>query len=157
MPEYHVAEQTFVDGIGRPFAMSWRVTEANAEAWISAADHTARDATNIGILFAKERGMTQGALTGQRVYLQYEPSTVAPIADDILRGNKLTVHYNADTHNYIVSISCRNPASYEQQVDSLVCALDAPTAMVDYITAIESFTLSPYGANLVVRQVKVVD
>jgi len=157
MPEYYVAEQTFVDGINRPFSQKWHVTQANAEAWITAADHTARDATNIGLLFAAERGMTDGALTGQRVFLQYEPSTVGAIADTILRGNKLSVAVNSNTHTYVSTIGARKQSSYVQGVDSLVVSLTTPAAMTAYVSAIESFALGPYDLPQLVTQIKVVD
>jgi len=157
MPEYWIAEQSFVDGIRRPFDQRWHVTEANAQAWLAAADHTARDATNIGLLFAAERGMTDGALTGQRVYLQYEPSTVGAIADTILRGNKLSVQINSNTHTYTSTIGARKQSAYTQGVDSLIVSLTTPAAIAAYVSAVESYALGPYDLPLLVTQIKVVD
>jgi len=157
MPEYWIAEQTFVDGIKRPLSQTWHVTEANAQEWLTAADHTARDAANIGLLFAAERGVTDAALTGQRVYLQYEPSTVGAVADTILRGNKLSVSINSNTHNYTSTIGARKQSAYTQGPDSLVVSLTTPAAMAAYVSAIESYALGPYDLPLLVTQVKVVD
>lgn len=157
MPEYWIAEQSFVDGIKRPFEQRWHVTEANAQAWLTAADHAARDTENIGLLFAAERGVTDGALTGQRVYLQYEPNTVGPVADTILRGNKLSVSIQSNTHTYTSTIGARKQSAYTQGVDSLIVSLTTPAAMVAYVSAVESFALGPYDLPLSVAQVKVVD
>lgn len=157
MPEYYVAEQTFVDGIKRAFSQKWHVTQANAEAWLTAADHAARDATNVGLLFAAERGMTDGVLTGQRVFLQYEPNTVAPAADTILRGNKLSIAVGSNTHTYVSTIGARKASAFTQGVDSLICSLTTPAAMATYVAAVESFALSPYDLPQVVDQVRVVD
>lgn len=153
----YVASVTYRDGVQRDSVVSVYVSEADAEAWITAADETARTATDVGTLFEKMDALVAGTLIRRSVSLEQLVDLPANPADDILRGNKLAVEFIADGRNYVMTIPCRNPASFTQKDDSLEVELGTGAAVPAFITAFQNVAVTRAGDSVTVRRIRVAD
>jgi len=140
-----VMEQGLIDGVGRHSVMSFQVPAATAKTYMAAADKTARDATAIGLLFAANLTVTKMSEVYRRVYVNDLESPIAPIADDILRGNKIVVQVQTGPKNLKFTIPARDETAYTQNADELTIDIVASGDFADWIALVESTTLGVDG------------
>lgn len=152
-----VASMTLRDGVGRDSVFQFYVSATDGKAYMNAAQGGTRDATLVGVLFAKLLGITDCVPVQQSVQLEQMEDTVPAVADTVLRGNKLKFTYRAGGSTYGFTVPGRELAGYSQQPDSLKVDLITPTAMVDFISAYEGVAKSLYGATPLITAIAIVD
>jgi len=152
-----VASITLIDGVLRESVVSYYVAAADAQDYLAAAPGGARDATLIGVLFARTLGISDCAEVRQSVGLEQIQDTITNPADTVLRGNKLKFSYRAGASNYSFTIPGREAAGFTQAADSLNVSLTGPTAMTNFITAFEAVAKSIYGATPDITKIVIVD
>lgn len=153
----YVATVSWVDGVKRPCSTSVYVNETDAKAWFAAADASARALTDVGVLMAAINQLSDATLVGMEVSCRDEQDTAVLPAETVLRGNKLFVSYGAAGRKFHITIPARDPDDYVQGADSLVVALDTPTAMNNFVTAFNSTARNIDGQVVAIDQIKVVD
>lgn len=137
------AEITTIDGVNRTSTTTWRVPIATAKTYLAAADRAARDATAIGLLFAAFLQCTLSSMQSRRVYILDKDAPIAPIADTVLRGNKLVVGYESGGKNYTFTIPARDGTAYTQNPNEPTVDITAAGDFADFITALESTVVGP--------------
>lgn len=152
-----VAEITVRDGVGRDSTVQFYVPEATAKLYFAAADKAARDATAIGTLFTDVMACMSGAEVQRKVWVEDLTSPVTNPSDDVLRGNKIAVGYQAAGRNYTFTIPTRNPASYTQKTDSIEIDLAAAGDFADFVTQFNAVCLSVNGTAATVTKAKLND
>lgn len=151
------AEITVRDGVGRDATVQFYVPEATAKLYFAAADKAARDATAVGQLFAAVKLCMSGSEVSRKVWVQDLTAPVTNVADDILRGNKIAVGYQAAGRNYTFTIPTRNASSYTQKTDSIEIDLGAAGDFADFVTAFNATCLSVNGTGATVTKAKLND
>jgi hypothetical protein len=152
-----VVSITTMDGVLRPSVNNFYVSEADAEAWINAADETARAATDVGVLVSKFLAMTDAAFVQTQVGMIQLNDPVSNPADTVLRGNKLAFKGRSGGRGIDFSIPARKPASFSQSVDSLQVSITSPTAMSEFVTAYNAVVTDQFGNVASVQSASVVD
>lgn len=157
VPQYRV-HISGLDGVLRPWAIDFYVTEAAAQAYFAAADATARAATTVGVAMQKAINMQTGFVTGKEVTLaEINDAEVTNPGDTVLRGNKLNVGIHAGIKNSTFTIPCRSGSAFTQKDDSLDCLLSSPSAMSEFVAAYEAVGVNSYGDAATITRVTVVD
>lgn len=102
------ASVTFLDSANRKTTTRIRVSEADAKAYVAAADEAAADATNVGLLLASIDDLTELTFVAKGVDFVYEEnSPVLPTA--AFRGNKAVFGYgSASARDFTISIPGRD-------------------------------------------------
>lgn len=155
--ERYVLSITTQDGVLRPSVSSFYVGPTLAAAWLDAADAAARALTTVGLFIQAYLAMTDCAFVSATVGLEQQDDAPANPADSVLRGNKLSFSVRSGGRGLTFTIPGRKASSYSQGTDSLICALDTPSAMDTFVTRVEDVIQDAFGNPFVVRQVKVVD
>lgn len=147
-----------IDGINRSCGSTFYVDQAKAEAYLSAADDTARGNTDVGLLITNYLAMTDAALVKSFVGLEAQPATApSGLADTILRGNKLSFQYSAGGRKNDFQIPARKTSAYTQSADSLNVSISTPSAMSTFVAKYAQVVVNPYGDPAVITAAKIVD
>ena len=153
----YILSITVIDGVNRESVIQYYVKSADAKAYMAAADTAARNATNLGVLNNDVEALTlagtmKWAISGE--FLQDDPR---PIADDVLRANKLLFHLASGGRGLISTIPARNPAAYTQDADSLSIGLAAGDDVNTWVTQVNAYVVDAFGNSVVVTGGEIVD
>jgi len=153
----YILSITVIDGVNRESVIQYYVKSADAKAYMAAADTAARNATNLGVLINNVEALTlagtmKWAISGE--FLQDDPR---PIADDVLRGNKLLFHLASGGRGLISTIPARDPTAYTQDADSLSIGLAAGDDVNTWVTQVNAYVVDAFGNSVVVTGGEIVD
>jgi hypothetical protein len=155
--ERWTASLTVRDGANRPSTMQWYVPKATAQLYFAAADKSARDATAIGILFAKALAVTAGAEETRSVTVVDESAPVTIPSETVLRGNKLVIGFAAEADQYQQTVPARDATAYTPKADSIEVDFAASGDLADYITAFQATAIGKNGGSVTVNKAYVND
>jgi hypothetical protein len=153
----YVLSITFKDGVQRDSVVSYYVLPAEAKAYFAAADKAARDASALGVLATKVKAMTLMFPVQVSVSIEDVTDPVTIPAVTTLRGNKLAFAMRSGGRGLTTTIPGRDPASFEQGPDSLLVALDTPSAMDDFVLAVGGHVVDQFGNTVSIIEGRVVD
>lgn len=145
--ERAVASVTVVDGANRPSVVQVYVPLATAKLFWAAADKAARDATAIGVLFAKLAAVTAGVIQSTSVTLIDETAPISIPAETVLRGNKLVLALASGTDVYRLSIPARDATAYTPKADSIEVDFAAAGDLADFISQLETVSIGKNGLS----------
>lgn len=143
---------------------SARISTANGQAWVAAANEAARDATNAGLLIdsvydlllssqQQYKGVHAKAMNDAFVYPSGE--------SEVYNSNKLNVSYSTTLsglpRNLQVTIPQRDPASYEIESNGINVVMEDGDEVENFVVNFELTALSPYGTAVVVQEITVND
>lgn len=147
-----VATATIVDRDDFASVVSINVSEADAEAWLTAADG-AKAATEIGIYFDALDAMTLGRIRSKSVAQVQDDDAIIDydgMSEQALRGNRIVFSYQAGLKRYTLSIPARDPASItpasagDRNRSQL---LDDPAQMSAFVAAFEAVAVGDNGVS----------
>lgn len=146
------------DGINRPCGNTFYISEASFQEYAAAADDAARAATDVGVFQAAYMAMTDANRYTTRVGIEdYLETLPAPLADTVLRGNKLEFGvYGGGVHRDF-AIPARTPASYSQSPDSLDVSITTPAAMSAFVAAYDAVVVDAFGNSRGIVSAEIVD
>lgn len=155
---YAVAD--FIDSRGQSSSVRVRVSETDAEAWLNAADNTARASTDVGVLFIRIAALSAATLYKRYVTLEVEddaPAIPAP-DDNIYNFDKLAVSFQAGLDNYSMTIPARDDANYTVGSDgvSVILGASGTTEIQNFVTAFEGTVVAKNGGTPTVRKITVI-
>lgn len=148
---------TTMDGVLRPSVNTFNIDQADAQEYVDAADDAARAASNVGDVIAKFLAMTDGSFVKAEVGISVVNDPVTNPADSVLRGNKLLFHCRAGGRGLVFEVPSRKVASYTQSVDSRQVSITVPTAMSNFVGAVNSFVRDMFGNIFTVVSAEIVD
>lgn len=148
---------SLIDGVNRTSVVQYYVSPTDGKAYVAAADAAARAATSVGALILAVTEMTDMQPLSWALTAEFEQDSPGPIPDDILRGNKLSFTLRSGGRNITTTIPGRKTSAYTQAVDSLNVALDTPTAMDNFVTAVNATVKDLFGNAVIVTKGKVDD
>ena len=142
------ASVTIVDTAKRASTVSLYVSEANAEAWLVAADQTARDLTDIGVFFIAFNAMTDGVVVNEKVSMERDEASIT-YPSDAYRGNKAIINSNTSTGvNLETSIPARTDANIPLITNSInIDVASSDTAWAAYRTALLAIAQTNQGGT----------
>lgn len=134
-----------------------RVSVADGQAWVAAADQAARDATKVGLLFASIVALTAATVHDYSVQLVAENDTFAfPAAEDnVFLFDKLTVGYRAALDRYTITIPARDGTAFEMESNGIDVVLDDADDVADFIAQFEDTALAKNGSAPNVEYIKI--
>lgn len=146
---------TFIDSAERRSTISPYVKETDAQAFVAAADETARDATTLGLLAQEFADLSN--MTLEHRYVSYgDAYTAAPPAPNagVFRGNKLTIHYRGSGRGFVITVPGRDDAALSLNgVDADISV----GALSDLVTVFENVCTDINGNPVVVTSADVND
>lgn len=146
-----------IDGVKRSCGNTFYISQADAQEYFNAADDAERAASAVGVLAAKYLGMTDALDHSINVGMEVLTEPVGTIADTVLRGNKLQFNHTHGGRGGVFNVPARKAASFSQQADSLTVSITTPTAMSDFVTAVNATVLDADGNAVTVSGASIVD
>lgn len=158
------AKLTVGDRAQKFSTFSMRVSEADGQAWVAAANQAGRDATDVGLLLDAvfdvvgsaqyySKAVEAKALNDAFAYPSGEGETY--------NSNKINVSYSTTLaglpRNLQVTIPQRDASSYELESNGINIVLDDADEVANLVTQLEATALSPYGTAIVVTEMTVND
>lgn len=148
------------DSRNKSVDISVRVNETDAQAWLTAADATARGLTDVGVLLNKLLGLSGIFAYKRWVSLIDEADNVThpPADDNIYNFDKLAVSYKAGIDHYVLTIPGRLDTAYnvaDDGVDVIISGAGASAATTDLITAFNATVKGKNGSDAVVERIYV--
>lgn len=141
-----VASITLKDGVKRTAVHSIYVSLTDAQEYWAAAKGAARDATKIGVYFAKTLGISAMVPVQQSVVLEQIEDTVTLPANTVLRGDKINFDYGGGGSFGQVAVPGRETGAFTQETTGLGVSITAPTAMSDYVAAFNNVAKTKFGS-----------
>lgn len=156
----HYANLTLGDSASKRYNFRIRVNSTDGQAWLEAADPSARAATDIGVMFGKVMALTALNLEKSSVTLEDTDDAFAfPAPDSNIYGfDKLATQLKAGLKNYTLTIPGRDDAAYNVSPDGLTVLIDgagASAATTEFITALEAVMLADNGDTVNVQGMRV--
>jgi hypothetical protein len=147
-----------IDGVLRACGNTFYVSNEDMLAYAVAGDDAARAATQVGILITRYLLITDAALVsvsvGEEVLADPAPSG---LADTILRGNKLEFFRSAGGLKRSFEIPARKTGTFTQSANSLEIAVNAPTAMLNFVSQYNAVVLDLFENPCTILSGKIVD
>lgn len=144
------------------FAM--RISTANGQSWVAAANQAARDATNAGLLLDAVFdvvGSSQYYSKQIEAHAMNDAFVYPSGEGEVYNSNKINVSYATTLgglpRNLQVTIPQRDPSSYELESNGLNLVLEDGDEIEALVTVLESVALSPYGTAITVTEMTVND
>lgn len=147
----------------RGISTDWsaRVSDADAQEWLDAADATARGLTKVGLLLNAVPQLSGCFAYKRSVVLEdFTDNVTQPAADaNIYNFDKLNVSYQAGTVRRTITIPGRDPDDYNVASDGvtvIITGADATAKVTNFITQFEDTYVDINGYSPVVVEIKVV-
>jgi hypothetical protein len=121
-----------------------RVTGASVAAFVDAADHAARLATTLGVLYTKTNALSIGVPKSWGVkYVEVDDAAVPPSASaGVYPFDKFAAQLIAGGINSQITIPARKDSAVVFESDGISLELDDGAAVEDWISAFEAVALS---------------
>lgn len=161
---YYAVELAVGDRAKKIAVFEMRVSTANGQAWVAAANEAARDATNAGLLIdavfdlllasqQKYKAVVARAMNDAFVYPSGEV--------EAYNSNKLNVSYGTTSgglpRNLQITIPQRDPASYELETNGINVVMEDGDEVENLVVNMELTGLSPYGTAVSITEITVND
>lgn len=144
----HEAFITLIDSKAEKTTRTFRVSDADADAYMTAADPTAAGATDVGLLLSRFSLCTDAIRVewGVRRVVENDTTIAAPAPDaDVYHSDKLTIGYLSIKDNYIITIPAWKRSAFTHVGRDGYMDLTAPTQAANLKTSFDAVVLSPNG------------
>lgn len=139
---------TVGDSAQKTGSISFRVPEADYDAYVTAATPVAAQLTPLGLLFANYEGLMSATIRERRcaVVDVTDPYTFPATDADVYRSDKIKISMLAGADIYTMSIPCRNPAAYTTSngID-IITSASGTTEVQDFVTAFNGHVVAKNG------------
>lgn len=153
--ERYVAKQTFIDSTGKSSTVETRVAGAAATTYLTAADKAARDATSIGVYFAKTAALSSAVEYQRSVEKVDEQDAVTDAAAGVYHFDKIAVSTRAGLDNYSATIPARKMSALNLADDGVTIDTSDSGAVQEYVTALQAVSVAKNGASVTVTRMRV--
>lgn len=117
MAERYVVSLTYRDGVNRDSVVQFNSYKSIVEAYIQNPAQLA--AKDLADLIGSIDRLTLATRVSTQISRIDTLDTVPPIADTVLRGNRLAISYRANGRQFIITIPARNMSVITQAANSL--------------------------------------
>lgn len=126
-----------------------RITDADALAWMAAADYAAKQATQAGVMMAAVQGLVAATPFEQGIQETFtdDTSVFPPSNDNIYNFDKINVGWKAGLDRYTLTLPARDDTAYNVADDGVTVIITGAGASAATTSFVSAFNNVAEGKN----------